>query len=428
MRVSLLSLGCPKNLADSEGLLKKLTASGIGFTEDPGEADVMLVNTCGFIEDAKRESIDEILRLAGRKTNGKRLVVLGCLAERYREELQREIPEIDAVFGVHEEDAVVGHLTAQCGPSRAPAPAATLMEGHSAPVKVAEGCDRRCSFCVIPSIRGSFRSRKPEDILAEARAFVESGIRELTLVAQDLTAYGRDLGGHSLAALLREMASLPGDFWIRPLYLFPTDVDDGLLDAIAEEPKIVDYVDIPLQHTEDRVLRAMRRPGGRGQYLDLVGRARERIPGAALRTAFIVGFPGETEQDFQGLLDFVEEARFERLGAFMYSREEGSEAARMEGQVPKSVKEERYEELMRLQADISHGKNRALVGKTLRTFVEGVESVEGETAVGRIATQAREIDGVTYIKGAAGRELREGEFVEVEITAAHDYDLEGVCR
>jgi ribosomal protein S12 methylthiotransferase len=385
----------------------------------------MLVNTCGFIEDAKKEGIDEILRLAGRKTNGKRLVVLGCLAERYREELQREMPEIDALFGVHEEDAIVGHLLADTGPSRAPAPAATLMEGHSAPVKAAEGCDRRCSFCVIPSIRGSFRSRPPEDILAEAEAHVKNGMRELMLVAQDLTAYGRDMGGYSLARLLGEMASLPGDFWMRPLYLFPTDVDDELLRTMAEEPKIADYVDIPLQHTEDRVLRAMRRPGGRGQYLDLVRLVRERIPGAAVRTAFIVGFPGETDEDFEGLLDFVEEARFERLGAFMYSREEGSEAARMEGQVPQPVKEERYEELMRLQADISHEKNQALVGKTARALVE---SVEGETAVGRIATQAREIDGVTYIKGAAGRELREGEFVEVEITAAHDYDLEGVCR
>jgi ribosomal protein S12 methylthiotransferase len=427
MRVSLLSLGCPKNLADSEGLLKKLTASGIGFTEDPGAADVMLVNTCGFIEDAKKEGIDEILRLAGGKTNGKRLVVLGCLAERYRLELKREIPEIDAIFGVAEEEAIVGHLLAGAGPpvqaARVSAP--TLMEGYTAPVKVAEGCDRRCSFCVIPSIRGSFRSRPAGDILAEAETHVRNGMRELTLVAQDLTAYGRDLGGYSLARLLRDIASLSGDFWIRPLYLFPTDVDDGLLAAMAEEPKVVKYVDIPLQHTEDHLLRAMCRPGGREEYLDLVGRVRELIPGAALRTALIVGFPGETEEDFEGLLDFVEKTRFERLGAFMYSREEGSEAAGMEGQVAQPVKEERYEELMRLQADISQGKNLALVGKRVRALVE---AVEGDTAVGRIAIQAREIDGITYIKGTVGRKLLEGEFVEVDVTAAHDYDLEAVCR
>jgi ribosomal protein S12 methylthiotransferase len=367
------------------------------------------------------------VRLAGGKTNGKRLVVLGCLAERYRLELKREIPEIDAIFGVAEEEAIVGHLLAGAGPpvqaARVSAP--TLMEGYTAPVKVAEGCDRRCSFCVIPSIRGSFRSRPAGDILAEAETHVRNGMRELTLVAQDLTAYGRDLGGYSLARLLRDIASLSGDFWIRPLYLFPTDVDDGLLAAMAEEPKVVKYVDIPLQHTEDHLLRAMCRPGGREEYLDLVGRVRELIPGAALRTALIVGFPGETEEDFEGLLDFVEKTRFERLGAFMYSREEGSEAAGMEGQVAQPVKEERYEELMRLQADISQGKNLALVGKRVRALVE---AVEGDTAVGRIAIQAREIDGVTYIKGTVGRKLLEGEFVEVDVTAAHDYDLEAVCR
>ncbi len=420
--VSLISLGCPKNTVDSETLLNGLIRSGVRVSEKPEEADILAVNTCGFIEDAKRESIDEILRLAQLKSNGKKLVVLGCLSQRYGEELRREMPEIDALFGVGEEEKVIEYCTGgkyvakedvHLGPG--------LMKPHFRYLKVSEGCGRRCSFCVIPSIRGPQRSRRAEEIIREAEGAVRSGAKELILVAQDITGYGGDIKEAGLPTLLRRMSSIEGDFWIRLLYLHPAGIDDALLETISEEEKIVKYVDVPLQHCEDRILRAMRRAGGtRKQYLKLVARIRKAIPGAALRTAFIVGFPGETEEDFNGLMDFVEEVQFDRLGAFVYSREEGTSAASMPGQVPEEIKKRRWEELMRAQADISLEKNRELVGRTLRSLVDVAGSGE---AAGRIYSQAPEIDGNSIIRG---NNLDEGSFVDIKITAASDYDLEGV--
>jgi ribosomal protein S12 methylthiotransferase len=391
------------------------------ITEDAGEADVLAVNTCGFIEDAKRESIDEILRLAGLKTNGKKLIVLGCLSQRYGSELKREMPEIDALFGVGEEESIIDYCVGGAG-ARSDG---DVLEGSFAAscyryVKVSEGCGRRCSFCVIPSIRGPHRSREPREILRDAEAALKAGARELVLVAQDITAYGRDRKSGGLPELLRDLASIGGDFWIRLLYLHPAGIDDALLEAMAEEDKVVKYVDVPLQHSEDRVLRAMRRAGGtRKEYLRLLARIRKALPGAALRTAFIVGFPGETERDFQGLLDFVEEARFDRLGAFAYSREEGTAAASMKQQIPREVKERRLEELMRVQAEISLEKNRELVGRGFRALVDAAGA---EEALARIYSQAPEIDGHTIIKGSG---IGEGGFLNVEITAAYDHDLEG---
>lgn len=423
MNISILSLGCPKNSVDSDNLLKGLSDRGVVCTAGPEEADIMLVNTCGFIEEAKRESIGEILRLARLKAGGRRLLVFGCLAQRYREELKREIPEIDAIFGVGEEDEILRYCMQSSGALEGPRP----VSGQKAfphgsvisYIKVAEGCDRGCSFCVIPSIRGSFRSHSPEAILREADSLVGSGSRELVLIAQDLTGYGKDLRGYGLRELLRDMASISGEFWIRLLYLYPTSIEDGLLEAVASEEKICKYIDMPLQHSEDGVLRFMRRGGSRQKYRELVEHIRQRVPDVALRTTFMVGFPGESGEDFRGLMKFVEETRFERMGVFKYSREEGTPSASMRGQVPERTKALRLDSLMRLQAKVSLEKNRAMVGRKVRALVE---DVEGLTALGRIYSQAPEIDGLTFIRSGG---LRKGQFVDIEITRADYYDLEG---
>lgn len=431
MLVNLLSLGCLKNTADSETLIRRLTSEGFAYTDDPGKAEVLLVNTCGFIEDAKRESIEEILNLAGSKSDGQRLVVFGCLVERYRDVLRQEMPEADALFGIQEEDAIAGYIRGLSGGKVSPGLAGgnggwrpTLGLRHVAPVKVAEGCNRCCTFCAIPSIRGRFRSRDPEEVLSDAQSYVRSGVRELVLVAQDLTAYGRELGGYGLRDLVGDMASIDGDFWIRLHYLYPTAIEDNLLGLMQAEAKVVKYIDMPLQHSEDRVLRAMGRAGTRKGYMELIRKVRDRVPGAALRTTFILGFPGEGKGEFEGLMGFVEEAGFERLGAFMYSREEGTRASGMKGHVPVKVKEKRLEALMGLQAGISLEKNRALVGRRLRGLVD---SVDGDTATARTGAQALEIDGSMYIKGVEVQGLRPGDFVDVEVTSASHYDIEGVC-
>jgi ribosomal protein S12 methylthiotransferase len=432
MQVSLLSLGCPKNLADSEALLRGLGRAGVFYTSEPRDADILLVNTCGFIEDARRESVDEILRLAYAKSDGQRLLVFGCLAKRYGDELRREIPEIDALFGVGEEEQIIRFCAGQRPETRVEAGMEwpkIAARGASVPIKVAEGCDRACAFCAIPSIRGGFRSRSPEDILREAEGYVGLGLGELVLVAQDLTAYGKDLGGYGLADLLKDMASIDGRFRIRPMYLHPSSISDALLDVIGGEVKVCRYVDLPLQHSDERLLALMGRSGSAGGQLELIGRIRSAVPGVTLRTALIVGFPGETEEDFGGLLDFIERARFERLGAFMYSREEGTRAAGMSGQVPEHVRRERFEAVMDLQAEISLESNRALIGRSMTVLVDSVRdeagSVRDGTAVGRLEGQAPGIDGITMIRG--GRPAK-GDFVDVTITRAFDHDLEAVCK
>lgn len=424
-KAHLLSLGCPKNLVDSRTLLRTLGDRGIDYAEDPAESDILIVNTCGFIEAAKKESVDEILRIASYKEGaGKRLVVFGCLAKRYGRELKEEIPEIDALFGVGEEERIADYCVSSAGGIKDVMPG--LRAGAKEPLldkpygylKIAEGCDRSCTYCVIPGIRGRFRSRRPEEILSDAGVLLGSGVKELIVVAQDITSYGRDIGS-SLDLLVREIASLKGDFRIRLLYLFPTSVDDRLLETIRAEEKVCAYFDMPLQHSEEKVLRLMGRAGGRDYYKRLIGRIRETVPEAAIRTTMIVGFPGETDADFSALLDFVSEMRFERLGVFTYSREEGTPAAAMKEQVSKRIKHERYEEVMRLQSGISLEHNRGLLGKRLRVLVD--ETEEG-VSVARLGSQAPEIDGVVIIKDT---DLKKGDFADVVITAAYDYDLDG---
>jgi len=421
-RISLISLGCPKNTVDSENLMRLLAKKGVGITDNPDEADILAVNTCGFIEDAKRESIGEILRLADLKGEGKKLIVLGCLAQRYRDELHEEMPEIDALFGVGEEDKIVEYCAVEAVTgAEGDAAVREMLASHFRYLKVSEGCGRRCSFCVIPSIRGRHRSRQPEDVLKDAKEAVADGAKELILIAQDITAYGGDIKRENgLAGLIKDLAAIDGDFWIRLLYLHPAGIDDNLLDVIANEDKVVKYIDVPLQHSEDRVLKTMRRAGGtRKEYLKLMQKIRRAIPGVALRTSFIVGFPGETEEQFDRLLDFIEEVKFDRVGAFVYSPEEDTPAATMPGRVPDEVKHRRWEDLMRAQTEISLEKNRELMGRTMRALVD--LSVEDE-AVARIYSQAPEIDGHTIVKGKG---LEVGSFIDVKITAAHDYDLEG---
>jgi ribosomal protein S12 methylthiotransferase len=429
MLVSFLSLGCDKNLADSEDLLRGLKKSGVFYTPDPGLADVLLVNTCGFIEEAKRQSIDGILRLVELKDGGKRLLVMGCLAQRYKDDLLKEIPEIDAIFGVGEHEKIISYckgLQSQSlsNPESINDGLPVLSDGIVAPLKVAEGCDRSCTFCVIPSIRGPLRSRRPEEILKEAESYVKAGVKELLLVAQDLTGFGKDLGDYGLVNLLKDIALISGDFRIRPLYLYPLGITDELLQAIGDEEKVCKYIDLPLQHSEEKVLKAMGRGGGSDKYLSLISHIRDTVPGATLRTTLMVGFPGETEDDFKGLLEFVRKARFERLGVFKYSKEETTEGAGMKGQVPGHVKQKRYDEVMELQAGISLEINMGLVGSRDRVLIE---SEEQDTALGRLCSQAPEVDGITIIKVLDGKRAGRGEFADVVITKAFDYDLEAKC-
>lgn len=458
-KISVVTLGCPKNLVDSDALISDLKAEGFEHTPDVGGADIVLVNTCGFIEDAKKESIEEILRLKQSGDGSKKLVVFGCMAKRYREELAEEMPEIDAIWGVGEHDKIVEYCKAALSGQRSAVSGQTknrtnrLTTGDTgfqdktyAYLKIAEGCDRGCTFCVIPSIRGRYRSAEPERILKTAEAHVKTGAGELIIVAQDIGNY--NFSGYSLASLLKDIASISGDFRIRLLYLYPSTINDRLLEAISDEDKVCKYLDIPFQHSEDRILKAMGRGGKKQNYIDEIKEIREAMPEAALRTTFIVGFPGETEDDFAGLKDFVQSVRFDRLGVFEYSREEGTPAAVMKGHVSKKEKERRRHEIMEMQSRISLEKNKALIGRKFRALVD---EVDGEVAIARIYSQAPEIDGVVFIEnghGTAGkgidgrhsavgscasritrhasRPVRVGNFVNIEITEAFDYDLKGV--
>ena len=459
-KVSIVSLGCPKNLVDSETLLGNLGKEGFENTPNAEDAELVLVNTCGFIEEAKRESIEEILKLRHLKGEGKKLLVFGCLAKRYGNELMKEIPEIDALWGVGEEEKIVDYCKEAVGSQKliedgqrrikeigSMTERGRLGTGSYAYLKIAEGCSRGCTYCVIPDIRGPYKSAEPEKILRKAEEHIASGIRELVVVAQDIASYGREFGGYSLVSLLKDMASIRGDFWIRLLYLYPTAINDELLSLMSREHKICRYLDIPLQHSEDGILRAMGRAGTKESYTHMIRRIRDAVPGAALRTTFIVGFPGETENDFGGLRTFVEQMRFERLGVFVYSKEEGTPAAGMKGNVPKKIKEERRDEIMRVQSKISLDINKTLVGQRFRVIVD---ETDRNTIIGRLSSQAPEIDGVVIIEKKHGavstvhsakeeksrkndsrltshlsRLLRPGEFVNVKICDAYDYDLRG---
>ena len=434
-RVGMVSLGCPKNLVDGEVMLGRLQGAGYRLVADPKQADVIVVNTCAFIETAKQESVDAILEMAREKETGraKRLVVTGCLTQRYDADLRREIPEIDATLGTGQVEGIVDAVGGEATSLAAAAPGLpTWVYDHEQPrvlstppwlayVKISEGCDYTCSFCIIPTLRGRHRSRNVEDVVAEAKALAARGVKEVVLVAQDSTRYGLDHGVRDgLAYLLRRLGRVDGLRWIRVMYAYPATLSDPILDAMASEEKVVKYVDIPLQHASEPVLRRMKRPTGRGNLLGMIERIRERVPGVAIRTSFIVGFPGETEKDFETLLRFVEAAKFDNVGVFTYSDEENTASYDLPNRVPARVKQARRRKLMSLQKKISARKNRARVGERLTVLVEGTHADSDLLLTGRSAGQAPEIDGQVILNDGTAEP---GSFVTAEVTEAHPYDL-----
>ena len=429
----LLSLGCPKNRVDSEVMLGSLLEEGYTVVEEPREAEVILINSCAFIGEAKQESIDAILEHAAYKESGncKALVVAGCLTQRYADVLQQEMPEVDYFVGTSAYAKIAQILKGERDRAVIPdpdyiadakTPRRNSMPAFTAYVKISEGCDNKCTFCIIPTLRGLQRSRPIADIVEEAHRLVAEGAVELNLVAQDLTAYGHDLPGkpklHELLQALGEVRAR----WIRLHYAYPRDFPDALIDALARQPNLARYLDMPLQHIADPVLRRMKRGRDSAWVRRLVGKIRERVPDLTFRTSFIVGFPGETEEQFQELCDFVEEMRFERVGVFQFSREEGTESFQLDGQLPQRVKAARQKKLLGIQRKISKAHQQALVGKTLEVLVEGVSDETDLLLEGRWMGQAPEIDGKVYVNRG---QVRAGELVRVEIEQAGDYDLVG---
>jgi ribosomal protein S12 methylthiotransferase len=478
MKIGLVSLGCPKNLVDGEVMLGLAEDAGHDITADAASADVLVVNTCAFIDRAKQESVEAILEMARHKREGRctRLVVTGCLAERYRDKLRQEIPEIDAVLGTGEVPEIVAAIEGQddgtiapsageawqvvgVGPhdkerndgaaqaahpvkffgtslkARATHPAPSYIYDaetprrlstprHYAYVKVAEGCDYTCSFCIIPTLRGSYRSRPADSIVREARALADRGVRELILISQDTTFYGVDRKERgALAALLRRLNAVDGLEWIRLLYLYPTTITPETLDAMADCEKVCRYVDLPLQHASSEVLRRMRRPGDRTVYSRLLERIRDRMPDVTLRTTFIVGFPGETRQDFDELCDFVTETGFDHVGVFTYSHEEGTRAFSAPDDVPAREKRQRRDKLMRLQQAVVETRHRGRVGTAVRVLVDGPSAEHPLVVQGRTAGQAPEIDPVVYLTECDPSAYRAGTLIDAEITGATGYDL-----
>jgi ribosomal protein S12 methylthiotransferase len=444
-KVGFVSLGCPKNLVDSEVMMGQLKANGYELTADASDADTVVVNTCGFIESAKQESIEAILEAARLKTEGKakRLIVAGCLVERYRDELKAEMPEVDAFIGTSQ----INEILAVCDPKvntrslpviplgnqsatylyDESTPRVLATPSHYAFIKIAEGCDRPCAFCFIPQMRGHFRSRRFGSIVAEAHQLAEEGVKEIILVAQDSSRYGEDLGkDDALARLLRELAQTNGIEWVRVMYTYPTHISDAFLDVIAEEPKAVKYLDMPLQHASQNVLKLMKRGGNRRSLERLIKRVRDRVPTIAVRTTFITGFPGETEADFEELLTFVRNVEFDRVGVFTYSDEEGTPAYDLPNKVDPKIAKQRRARLMKEQAKIAKGKHKAMIGETVRVIFEG-ESNESELLwQGRMETQAPDIDGCVLINDAPEEFAPvPGEMVNVLITEAQQYDLVG---
>jgi ribosomal protein S12 methylthiotransferase len=444
MKIGFVSLGCPKNLVDSEVMLGMAEQEGHEITADASQADVLVVNTCAFIDRAKQESIDTILEMAELKKQaaGRRLIVTGCLAERYRDELKKEIPEIDAVYGTGEVPDFVSGLAPGVKPltlhRRTPAfgvdlptyiydadtPRKRVTPGHYAYVKIAEGCDYKCAFCIIPKMRGHYRSRSIESIVQEARQLAAQGVKELLLISQDSTFYGIDRGERgALPALLRALNDVAGLEWIRLLYLYPTTITADVIDAIADLDKVVKYIDLPLQHASDAVLQRMKRPGTRRSYVRLLQNLRARIPNVALRTTFIVGFPGETADEFAELEEFIEEVGFDHVGVFTYSHEEGTSAYELKDDVPAATKKKRQERLMARQRDIVARRQQARLGERTRLVVDG-QSPEHELVLqGRLPGQAPEIDPVVYLTDCDPSTIARGAFIDVEIVGAQDYDL-----
>jgi ribosomal protein S12 methylthiotransferase len=444
-KVGMVSLGCPKNLVDSEVMMGLLARQGYELTTDSSAADVLVVNTCGFIDSARQESVETILEMAQLKQTGnlKRLIVAGCLVERYREELQREIPEIDACIGVNqlkEIESLVepnGRRILPVYSEGAAAPELFLYDEttprlratapYTAYVKIAEGCDHTCAFCIIPKLRGVFRSRSPESILREVEMLAAQGVKEFVLISQDTTNYGTDLAlRDGLARLVDSIAAVPGVEWVRFLYCYPTAITDELLDVMARHVNVCKYFDIPLQHASRRVLGRMRRGGTRTAYERLIERIRKRVPGVAVRTTFIVGFPGEREEDFEELLDFVGAVEFDRVGVFTYSDEENAAGFELDEKVDPAIAKKREQRLMKEQSRISLRRNRRLIGTRVRVLLEGKSKESDLLLEGRMESQAPEIDGSILINDVPeSAKPRAGDFVTVEITEAHEYDLLG---
>ena len=437
MKILFVSLGCDKNLMDSERMLGSLTGAGYEFTDDETEAEVIVVNTCCFIGDAKEESINTLLEMAKQKETGKCrvLIAAGCLAQRYKDEVLKEIPEVDGILGTTSYDRIVQVVEDALGGKtdaefedinilhEKEARRVLTTGGHYAYLKIAEGCNKHCTYCVIPSVRGKYRSVPMEALVEEAKELASGGVRELILVAQETTLYGVDLYGEKkLPALLRELAKIPGIHWIRMLYCYPEEITDELIETIKTEEKVCNYMDIPIQHASDRILSRMGRKTNRKEITERLTKLREEIPDMAIRTPMITGFPGETEEDVEELLDFVDEMEFERLGVFPYSQEEGTPAAVMEDQVSDEVKEERRDRVMELQQEISLDHGQDMIGRELEVFIEG--QVADENAyVGRTYMDAPGVDGYIFVN--TGLELMSGMFVRVRVTGALEYDLIG---
>lgn len=438
-RVHLVSLGCPKNRVDSEVMVGKLQRGPFTLVDDPAEADVIVVNTCSFIRPATEESIETVLDMSRYKQEGscKKLVVTGCMVQRYGASLESELPEVDHFLGTGEYHRIDEILRAKDGEMAKSyidtplylhdelAPRINSWAPHSAYLKLSEGCDHRCAFCIIPQLRGKMRSRTVASLVAEAQRLAEQGVIELNLVSQDSTAYGRDLGdGSDLGTLLRALARVDGVQWIRLHYVYPLGVPEGALRAIADEPKIVKYLDIPLQHASGPMLKAMRRGVTREGQEKILDRVRAHVPGIAVRTTFIVGFPGETADDFAVLKDFVQAQAFDRVGVFTYSPEEGTPAFDLPGQVDEKVKKARQKELMQLQAKISKDKNKKLVGTETTVLVDGTSKESEFVWVGRLPTQAPDVDGLVYLTEAPD-DLASGQLRRVRIVKATAHDLVG---
>ena len=435
-KIGMISLGCPKNQVDAEIMLSKLQNDGFEIVNDPMDADVVIVNTCGFIEDAKRESIENILDMISYKEDCENLKVLvtGCLAERYQSEIFKEIPETDAVIGIGANEDICEICNRIIDGEKVelfPPKTDLKIEGdrilttppYSAYIKIAEGCSNHCTYCAIPSIRGEFRSRPSESILAEAQKLANEGVKELIVVAQDTTRYGEDLyGKNALVPLLKALSGVDGIEWIRLLYLYPERIDDALIDEIANNDKIVKYMDIPLQHCNKNVLKRMNRHGDRESLTALLNKIREKVDGITIRTTFIAGFPGETEEEFNELCEFAQEMRFERMGCFAYSEEEGTPAARLDGMMDFEIRQERADIINECQSVILDEINDSLIGKTLQTIVEGYDSYT-DSYFGRTYMDAPEID--TQINFTCGFELFEGDIIEVEVINVVDGELTG---
>ena len=436
MKVYFETLGCPKNFYDTENAKGILEDAGFEICDDPETADFVVVNTCGFINDAKTESIERIFDMASAKRDDAKLVVSGCLSKRYSEELFEEMPEADAFVGVNEYEKLpelLRKLSENPGERKVlcengydevlkPLPRKLDENPYTATIKIAEGCDNVCAYCIIPFIRGGYRSKKMEDVVAEARALAEAGCRELVLIAQDVTCYGLDLyGEYSLAKLLKKLCEIEGIRWIRLMYCYDDRINDELIETIASEEKICNYLDIPIQHASDAILSAMNRRSNKADLVAKLDKIRKAIPDIRIRTTLITGFPGETEKDHEELLEFVENQKFARLGVFAYSMEEGTAAGEMENQVDEDVKAQRLDEIMRIQREISLENNRRLIGETMEVMVD--ERDEDGSYIGRTRYDAPEIDNAVIF--TSNRELKAGDIVNVKIEDAFDYDLTG---